>query len=38
MDKNLSVRLHGEPIGILEQDKVGKMLFTYLPDASSHSH
>ena len=30
----LSVRLHGQPTGILEQQQ-GKMSFTYLPDMST---
>src|SRR5688572_11178589 len=30
MNKNqLSIRLHGEPVGILEQTQAGKKLFTY---------
>lgn len=33
MDKQLSVVLHGQPIGILTQDEAGKMSFQYLPDA-----
>lgn len=34
MKKNqLSVRLHGEPVGILEQTPTGKMSFTYNSDA-----
>jgi serine/threonine-protein kinase HipA len=32
-DKKLSVRLHGKPVGILEQDYAGKMNFTYLQNA-----
>lgn len=32
--KILSVRLYGNPIGILEQTKVGKMQFTYAPGAT----
>lgn len=28
-EKQLSVRLHGEPVGILEQTPSGKMIFTY---------
>ncbi len=33
MDKLLSVRLNGKPIGTLEQDSIGKMKFTYIPGA-----
>lgn len=33
MDKQLSVRLHGQPVGILAQDEAGKMSFQYLPAA-----
>lgn len=32
-DKQLSVRLHGKPVGILEQDFGGKIIFTYLNEA-----
>ena len=38
--KQLSVRLYGNPIGVLKQDEAGKISFTYNPDASfaiSHS-
>jgi serine/threonine-protein kinase HipA len=35
MKKNqLSIRLYGEPVGILEQTKTGKMEFTYLSTAA----
>lgn len=33
-NKQLSVRLNGMPVGVLEQDLSGKMRFRYLPDAS----
>ncbi|MHB1645875.1 MAG: hypothetical protein EVG15_01045 [Candidatus Acididesulfobacter diazotrophicus] len=33
-NKQLSVRLNGRPVGVLEQDSSGKMSFQYLPDAS----
>ena len=39
-EKQLSVRLYGNPIGVLKQDEAGKISFTYNPDASfaiSHS-
>lgn len=32
--KRLSVRLYGKPVGVLEQDVIGKMHFTYLPEAT----
>lgn len=32
-DKVLSVRLHGKPVGILEQDAQGKINFTYTSEA-----
>lgn len=39
-EKQLSVRLYGNPVGVLKQDEAGKISFTYNPDASfaiSHS-
>lgn len=33
-NKQLSVRLNGRPVGVLEQDSSGKMSFQYLLDAS----
>ncbi len=33
MEKNLSVRLHGQPVGILEKND-GLLVFKYLPEAS----
>ncbi|MBR1373694.1 HipA N-terminal domain-containing protein, partial [bacterium] len=39
-EKQLSVRLYGNPIGVLKQDEAGKISFSYNPDASfaiSHS-
>lgn len=33
MDKKLSVRLHGNEVGILSQDESGKLSFKYLPEA-----
>ena len=33
-EKQLSVRLYGNPIGVLKQDEAGKISFTYNPDAS----
>ncbi len=36
MKKNqLSIRLHGEHVGILEQTSTGKMIFTYDKDAAT---
>ena len=36
MEKNqLSIRLHGEHVGILEQTPTGKMIFTYDKNATS---
>jgi serine/threonine-protein kinase HipA len=32
--KQLSVRLHGEPVGVLEQTITGKMVFSYLNSAT----
>lgn len=34
-DKQLSVRLHGHPVGTLRQDETGRMSFAYLPEASA---
>lgn len=35
MERNrLSVRLHGEPVGVLEQTLEGKKQFTYLANAT----
>lgn len=33
--KQLSVRLHGHPVGILSQDDTGRMAFDYLPEAQA---
>lgn len=33
MSKQLSVRLYGQPLGLLEQDQDNRMRFTYLPEA-----
>lgn len=34
MNKQLSIRLHGEPLGLLEQTATGKMKFTYAAQAT----
>lgn len=33
LTKHLSVRLYGQPLGVLEQNRDGQMRFTYLDEA-----